>query len=318
MSKKELPGWMMLSRPGSDQAVAVAAPIVLVAVLGLGWMLNAPAISRATTLIDALQSQNPVTGAAYTTNDHLVAFEKALSQGELGRQETVEQLLQYVSNAIAPSTTESPDTKQKAFTLAKNAGDMLVAQRKDDARLELFMGVFYAQFGQYAEAQKQLDLAMSHSPNKQQILFQTGVVYLQQGDIEQALALFKKAFDLEPNYGDARVLYATGLYYAGKSADADKLLTDGFGTVLHDDARLLQTYTALKMNDRVIGIWNKRVEAAPRDTNTLLGLASAYFQMGNTAQTIATIRKVIEIDPTSKTQLEQVITQIENGTLKPQ
>jgi hypothetical protein len=72
------------------------------------------------------------------------------------------------------------------------------------------------------------------------------------------------------------------------------------------------------MNDRVIAIWNARVAAAPKDTNVLLGLAGAYFQMGNTAQTIATLKKVETIDPSTKDQMESVITQIQNGTLKAQ
>jgi len=318
MSKDALPKWMPLSKPGNDQMVAIAAPIVLVALVGGLWVLNAPGISRAQTLIDALQPNNPKTRVAYTTEDHLNSFAKALTQGELGKQETIEQLFQFTSNSIAPSNSVSPETKQKAYTLTQDAGKALLAERKDDARLELFMGVFYSQFGQYDNALVALNNAVAHSPNKQQILFQTGVTYLQKGDTQNALALFKKAYDLEPNYPDSRILYATGLYYAGKNIEADALLTDGFGTVLYDDNRLLQTYTSLKMNDRVIGIWNARVEKAPQDTNTLLGLASAHFAMGNTAQTIATIRKVIEIDPTSATQMESIIKQIQDGTLKPQ
>ncbi|MES2006521.1 MAG: O-antigen ligase family protein [Patescibacteria group bacterium] len=317
-SKQALPKWMLLSRPGNDQMVAIAAPIVLVLMVGGGWVLNGPALTRAQTLIDALQSQNQKTGATYTVEDHLSTFEKALSQGELGKQETIEQLFQFTSNSVAPSTSVSPDTKQKAYTLTENAGVALLKQRPNDARLELFMGVFYTQFGQTQKALAEFTRAIEHSPNKQQILFQTGVTYLSSGDVENTLALFKKAYDLAPAYPDARVLYATGLYYAHKNTEADALLTEGFGSVLYDDTRLLQTYMSLKMYDRVVAIWNKKLEAAPKDTNVLLGLASAYFQMGNTAQTIATIQKVIEIDPTSKTQMEAIIKQIQDGTLKPQ
>jgi len=317
LSKQSLPGWMPLSRPGNDQIVAVAAPIVLVLLIGGGWMLNAPGITRAQTLITALQSQNPQTGTTYTVEDHLKAFEKALSLGELGRQETIEQLFQFSSNAIAQSSSVSPDIKQRAYALTRDAGEALLKQRKDDARLELFMGVFYSQFGQTQNALAEFTKAMTHSPNKQQILFQAGVTYLGQGDTQNALILLKKAYDLEPAYPDARVLYASGLFYAGRDAEADALLIEGFGTVLYDDNRLIQTYTSTKKYDRVIGIWNKRVEAAPRDTNVLMGLASAYFSQGNTTQTIATIRKVIEIDPNSKAQMETIIKQIQDGTLKP-
>jgi putative inorganic carbon (HCO3(-)) transporter len=308
--KQKLPGWVALSKPGNDQMVAIAAPIALVAVVGCVWFFNVPGISRAQTLITALQTQDPQAA--------LGVFKTALSQGELGRQETVEQLFQFASNSVAPSTSLSPDIKQQVYTYTEAQGKALEGQRKNDARLELFMGVFYSQFGQYDSAIAEFTKAIKDSPSKQQILFQTGVTYLAHGDTQNALALFKKAYDLDPSYSDARVLYATGLFYAGQNADADKLLTDGFGTVLQDDDRLLQTYMSLKMYDRVIAIWNARVAKNPKDTNTLLGLAGAYFQMGNTQETIATIRKVEDIDPSSKEQMESIISQIQSGTLKAQ
>ncbi|HEV8677593.1 MAG TPA: O-antigen ligase family protein, partial [Candidatus Paceibacterota bacterium] len=309
-SKNPLPGTMALSRKGSDQAVAVAAPLVLVAVVAAVWFLNAPAISRAQTLIVALETQDPQTA--------LNVFKTALSQGELGLQETVEQLFQFSSNSIAPSTSASPDLKQEAYTMTQAAGLALEAQRPHDARIELFMGVFYAQFGQHDGAISELNKAIADSPQKQQILFQTGITYLSQGDTKDALPLFKKAYDLDPSYDDARIMYATGLYYAGQTADADKLLTDRWGTVLHDDDKLLQAYMSLKMYDRVIAIWNARVAAAPTDSNQLLGLAGAYFAMGNTQQTIATLEKAEQVDPNTKAQLDQIISQIQSGTLKAQ
>jgi tetratricopeptide (TPR) repeat protein len=318
LMKQALPGWMPLSRPGNDRMVAIAAPVVLVVAIAGFWYLNVPGISRAQTLINALQPQNPKTGATYTVEDHLSLFKLALTQGEIGKQETIEQLFQFASNTIAPSTSVSPDEKQQVFTLTRDAGVALLNERKNDARLELFMGVFYSQIGQYDSAIGEFKKAIEHSPNKQQILFQAGVTYLSHGDNQNALALFKKAFELDRTYPDARVLYASGLLYAGQTAQADALLTEGFGTVLYDDDRLLQTYTALKMSDRVIAIWNKRIEKSPKDTNVLLGLASAYFALGNNAQTIATLKKIEEVDPGMKTQMEALITQIQNGTLKPQ
>ncbi len=317
ISKRELPGWMLMSKPGDDKAVAVAAPIVLVLVVSAVWMLNVPGITRAQVLIDALQSQNQKTGATLSVEDHLKFFGDALALGELGKQETVEQLFQFTSGSVAPATSVSPESKQKAYDLTRSAGLALQEQRKDDARLELFMGVFYSQFGKSDEALAEFTKAVSHSPNKQQIIFQTGVAYLQRGDVPNAVTLFKKAYDLEPKYPDARILYATSLYYAAKDAEADKLLIDGFGTVLYDDNRLMQTYSSLKKFDRVIGIWQARVLAKPSDTNTMLGLASAYFASGNIPKTIATLRSVEQMDPTSKDQMEGIIKQIQDGTLKP-
>jgi O-antigen ligase/Flp pilus assembly protein TadD len=318
LSRKELPGWMFLSKPANDQVLAIVAPIAAVVIFGGMWMLNGAGLARAQTLIDALQTNNPTTGVAKDPKDILAAYQKALTQGEIGKQETLEQLYQFASNSIAPSTSVSPEIKQQVYSVTLNEGNLLLAQRKNDARLELFMSVFLSQFGQYDEAIKFLNRSVAHSPNKQQILFQLGTTYLQKGDVGSALPILKKAFDLVPEFKDARILYAAGLYYAGQGAQADALLTEGFGTVLVDDSRLLQVYSNLKQYNRVIGIWQARVAASPNDTNTHLGLAAAYFTAGNTAGAISELKLVEQLSPDMAAQVESIITQIKNGTLKLQ
>jgi tetratricopeptide (TPR) repeat protein len=316
--KGALPKWMILSKPADDKVLAIAAPIVGVLVVVGGWSLNAGGIARSQTLIEAIQPANPATGVAYTIEDRIAAFEKALAQGELGRQETVEQLYQFASNSVAPSPSISPDIKQKVYTLALEAGEALKKQRPNDARLELFTGVLYSQFGNHAAALAEYTKALEHSPNKQQILFQIGVSYLSQGDVQNALARFKQAFDLAPEYADARILYATGLYYAERDEEADQILTEGFGSVLYDDARLLQTYMSIKKYDRAIAIWQKRVEASPTNEDIVLGLAGTYFASGDTARTIETLRKISAMNPARTAEMESIISQIESGALKPQ
>jgi len=317
LSRKELPGFLFLSKPGNDRVVAIVAPVVAVVALGGAYMLNVPAVSRATTMIDGLQSVNPQTGQQKDPSENLAAFKQALTYGNLGKQENVEQLYQFASNAIAPSSSVSPTLKEDTYTTALAAGEALLAQRPGDARLELFTGVFLAQFGKYDAAISHLHKALEYSPNKQQLYFQLGATYLQKGDTEEALVQFKKAYDLIPAYDDARVFYAMGLYYNGKIAEGDALLKEKFNTVLVDDNRLVQAYQNLKMFDRVVGIWNARIEKSPNDPQLYLGLATAYFTANDMPNTVATLRKVAQMDPNLAAQVQQLITQIENGTLKP-
>jgi tetratricopeptide (TPR) repeat protein len=317
LSWKKLPNKMVFLKPGSDQMVAIAAPIVAILVLVGGWMLNASGIARAQTLIMALQGSDPATGAAITDEQHFAYFKTAVSQGELGKQEAVEQLFQFASNTIAPSTSVSPQTKQDVYAYTLQTGNELLAQRPNDARLELFMSVFLSQFGQTDQALEYLQKAQALSPEKQQILFQIGNLYLQEGDAQNAIATFKKAYDLEPAYDTARILYAGSLYYAGRGAEADALLTEKFGTVLFDNDQLLQIYQNTKQSGRVIAIWEARAKKSPSDYNTMLGLASIYFQYGDTAKTIETLQTVIRLNPSMAGQVQQIITQIQDGTLKP-
>jgi O-antigen ligase/lipopolysaccharide biosynthesis regulator YciM len=325
LSQKPLPRFMFLSKPADDRVIAIVAPIAAVVVLGAGWFFNAQGIVRAQTLINALQpytlvktATGAVEQAARDPKENLAAYQQALTEGELGKQETVEQLLQFTSNSLGGSSSASPDVKQQGYTLALNAGNDILKERPTDSRIELFMGVFLDQFGQYDLALQHLQNALANSPDKQQILFQTGLTYLQKGDTQNALTTLKKAYDLEPKYQDARIYYAIGLYYAGQNGVADALLTQGFGTVLVDDDRIIQAYVTTKQFDRVVAIWKMRVQANPTDVQTHLGLAQAYFAQHDNADTIAELQKVSQLNVSLAPQMQQIITQIQNGTLKPQ
>jgi len=75
-----------------------------------------------------------------------------------------------------------------------------LAQRKGDARLELFYGVFLDQVGQYQGAIAHLQNALADSPKKQQILFEIGATYLAAGDTKDALVPLEQAYKETPKY----------------------------------------------------------------------------------------------------------------------
>ncbi|HVY72522.1 MAG TPA: O-antigen ligase family protein [Candidatus Paceibacterota bacterium] len=322
------PRFAGLARPVSDQGIAIAAPIVGVLAILLVWAANVPGMARAENILTALTPQVAVPNSDGTLvaqakdgKTRLADFKTAFGNNtwpgtDMGRQEVAEQFLQYAST-IAASTSVDPSVKQDTLVAAQNAVDAVMQQRKNDARLELFDGAFLDSFGQYPQALEILAQAHSHSPQKQQVLFEIGVTYLNAGQKDQAIPILKQAFDMEPAYSDARILYAAGLYYAGQGSAADALLKDGFGTVLVNDARLLQVYVNTKQYDRVVGIWKLRVEAAPNDAQAHLGLAAAYFTASDKTNAIAELNRAAQLNPSLASQIQSVITQIQNGTLKP-
>lgn len=328
-SSKAPPRWMFLSRPAGEHAMAVATPIVAVVMLAALWTVNAPGIARAQNMIAALTQRvlvpNNNGGTTVQQKDAattLADFKTALGPGvwpgtPLGQQEATEQFLQYASS-VAASTSVDPSVKQDAFLAAQNAAQSLMDQRPHDARIELFDGAFLDTYQAYAQAQKILAQALADSPQKQQIMFEVGVVYLNAGDTKDALSVLQTAFNEAPGYTDARVLYASALYQSGNKADADALLTQGFGTVIVDDSRLLQVYTNTKQYDRVIAIWQLRVKNNPENVQYELGLAAAYFSAGDKANAIAALKRAEQLSPALAPQIESVITQIQNGTLKTQ
>jgi O-antigen ligase/Flp pilus assembly protein TadD len=315
ISRKELPGWMFLSRPMGVQAFAVAAPLVAIVILGGGWYFNAAPMARAFTLVQALSSQpSPQTNLTLFTQ---ALGNNAFPGNPIGHQEAVEQLAQFVSSNVAPSSLD-PALKQQFLTLSATSLQDLMTQRKHDARLELFMGTVLSSAGANAEAVTYLQQAVTDSPKKQQILMQLGLTQIQNGQPIDAIASMRTAFEEDQSYDTARILYASAYYYAGDTKDGDQLLIDKWGTVVVDNDQLLQVYDNLKQWGRAEGIWKLRIEKSPNDAQLHLGLASTYFQAGDKADTIAELQTVAKLSPTLAAQMQSLITQIQNGTLKPQ
>ncbi len=329
LSKKELPSRVWLSKPLGDHALAVAAPVVGVVVLVGAWALNAPGLARASMLLDALQTQEAglnaagaVVGVPKDPKKNLASFEAALGDtawpgNPMGYQEAVEQFMQFAANAAGSSSID-PATKQNIFMAAAAAIQDLMQKRPGDARLELFAATFLGSYGQNQEALAHLQLALKDSPGKQQLLIQIGGTQLGMGDTQAALTTFKQAFDETPGYDTGRLYYAAALYYAGNTAQGDALLKERYNTTVVDDEQLLQLYMRLKLYDRAIAIWQLRVSKNQSDTQTHLGLASTYFVANRIAETIAELKNIEKINPASAAQMEQLIKQINDGTLKPQ
>ncbi len=314
VSRKELPGWMFLSRKMSAEGLAIAAPLVVIAVAGGAWYFNQPAMVRASQLVQAVGSQN-------TPQANLALFQSALGNATfpgnpIGVQETIEQLSQFAANTVQQSTID-PSIKQQYFTLATESLQNLTLQRKHDARLELFMGTLWSSLGQFPQALASLQQAVADSPKKQQILMQLGLVQIQTGDTINAIATMRTAFEEEQGYDTARVLYASAYYYAGDLTHGDQLLIDKWGTVIVDNDQLLQVYTNIKQWGRAENIWKLRISKDQNNTQLHLGLASTYFKAGDNASTIAELQTIAKLDPSTAAQMQTLITKIKDGTLKP-
>lgn len=330
LTREELPKWMFLSKPLRNETMAIVAPMVIAVVLLGMWALNAPGIARASNLLDAVMTVKAVsdgkggtTGAQKDVKENLASFKAALANDTwpgtaLGMQEATEQLAQFSANSIASAQGVDPSVRAEYYATGASAIDALIADRPNDARIELFAGGFYKAFGDQAKAFEHLQKALAASPSKQTIIFEIAInYYLAIGDTKSALVELEKAYMLEPTARDAAILYAAGLYYANLNARADALLVERFGTVNVDDNRLLQVYVGLKRFDRAILIWQTRVANDPKNAEQHIGLANIYFMSGDKTRTINELKIAITLNPALAAQINQAIEQIQNGTLQP-
>ncbi len=110
-----------------------------------------------------------------------------------------------------------------------------------------------------------LNTIINKYPKEKRVYYELAQVH-RNYDVAKAVALFKKALELDPNYG----------------------------VVLND---LAYTYVNLGEFDKAIEYFKRYAVASPGDANPLDSLAELYFEMGRFEESIAKYKEAVEIKP---------------------
>jgi len=236
-----------------------------------------------------------------------------LAYNSLGNAEIREQLSQ-TALAVGAAQEAPVEWKQKYFDLARTELlTQLAVPKIGDARYELFLGSFLTRFQRYDESLIHLNKALELSPKKQIILFEIGLVYINSEKYVQALEVFRQAYELEKNYADARDYYAVAAIYAGKNDLVKSLLEPVYGTTLVDGDNFIKAYADTNQYQKVLAIWQARVEKNPNVIKNYIGLGASYLLIGQRTKAIEAIEKAITLDSSFKEQGEYYIREIRAG-----
>ncbi|TSC67482.1 MAG: hypothetical protein CEO19_206 [Parcubacteria group bacterium Gr01-1014_73] len=282
----------------------IISPLIVVVALFALYFFNAKPYLTGLTLIDALQER--------TVEQKFALFEKALAYNSLGNAEIREQLSQ---TALAVGASQAPvEWKQKYFDLARSELlKQIEVPRIGDVRYELFLGSYLTRFQRYDEALAHLNKALELSPKKQIILFEIGLIYISTNQYDKALEIFRQAYELEKNYPEARDYYAMAAIYAGKNDLVKLLLEPVYGTTLVDGDNFIKAYADTNQYQKVLAIWQARVEKNPNLIKNYIGLGASYLLVGQRTKAIEAIEKAIGLDPSFKEQGEYYIREIRAG-----
>jgi O-antigen ligase len=202
----------------SDDIIAVTGWSAIILAVVLVYTVNYNGYMQNTTLIRAL-SEPSEEGAVH----NLDLFKQTIAYHSFGTAEVREQLGQISMSGFDKSKGMS-DIQKDFIVLAADELQKQVAELPRDARYQLFAGSFLIQAGQTEQALPYLVEAHRLSPNKQTILFELGNAYYLKKDMAKAEEMFKQAYDLAPEYENARRFYAEILKQNGKTAEATRLM----------------------------------------------------------------------------------------------
>ena len=183
----------------------------------------------------------------------------------------------------------------------------------DDARYYLFMGSFLGNFSDNDGAIYYLEKAHELSPKKQTILFSLGSIYLGKGDYKNGVAVMKQAFDLDPSFSEARIIYAIALLYAKQGDLAAEMLKPLSAEMVLSDQRLIRAYFVGGYFTKALESINFLLGREPSNVQYYFTRAAVLNELGRTSEAVADLNKTVEINPSAKTQADYFIQQIRDG-----
>jgi O-antigen ligase len=256
----------------------IIAPIIVIALGGIFYFIDyRPIISNQALIVALGQCQaNPA------ARPQASFFDDALKiNAYVGNQEIREQLYSCAEGVIHASSVPNTEKLKFVESIKKSADDQIAATPAD-LRGYLFTGTFFNDIGNWAAAKPYLDNAYRLSPTKQSVIFQLATNDVNMDKVDEGLALFKKAYDLAPDYDVAELAYARALIFAKK----------------YDDA---------------VVFFKQILAKKPSDMQSRVSLVVAYLGLKQDDKAIAELQKVIDINPEYKDEVTKYINQIKDG-----
>lgn len=279
----------------------VAAAVVISAVycLNVKQILAGREIIRSVVSIDS------------SVANSVERFKKIFEYETFGDAEAVQQM--FINFQRVMRQNADPAVKSEYAELAISMMQKRIDLAPLDARYRFFQGTMLNRVARHQEAIAVLNQARELSPKKQQIIFETGLSYLSLGDYENALKEFRTAYELEPNYADAGVMYAIGALYAKDNSLADEIVSRIPEEKLATDERLLAAYVDTGNFLKAIQAIELRAALRPDDLETRFRLAAGYLLVENRTKSIEILQQVITDFPAARDQAEYYISEIRAG-----
>ena len=189
----------------------------------------------------------------------------------------------------------------EAMTLYARAA----AAHPEAARIHAEMGYFWLGAGTPARARTELEQAAALAPDDPWILLTLGIARARLGDSSGAEKLYRRALELRPHYGAARVALGVALRRRGHAEEAIAMLEPAAESGSNSErARTLvvlgRAYLSAKKRPAAEQAFTRAIEYAPADVEVRLGIGRAWMGTGrgeDLARAAAELARAAEVAP---------------------
>jgi tetratricopeptide (TPR) repeat protein len=255
----------------------------------------------------ALQSGQGLTNA-------LNFYEKSFSSNVFKDTFVVEQAS---NSAINIFRNEVPALyRERYFNLVDSEYQKALNIYADDSRNRFFYGNFLNNAGFTERALEQYKIAASISPNRQNILFHIAAVLIDHGMYQEAMNATKKAFELDPNFTQARILYGVTLLYAGANIQAQEILDEVPIEALVVSGPLVAVLEQRGDINALIQLFTERAALFPKDFASNVKLAEYYIRADRHAAAVEILEGFLLENPEHEAELRTVINDLKTNKVR--
>lgn len=171
------------------------------------------------------------------------------------------------------------------------------AKQRADAHIQL--GIQYGKQGELDKAIAEFKKAMGINPRNSAIYMNLGTAYATKGMFDEAIAAFERAIELKPTAVNAHMNLGLAYFYSGKLGKALGAYKQAL--MLRPDLvdayrRMGQVYGTQGRAEEAVAAYEKVREARPRSAGAHSELARAYLRAARSNEAIAAARRAIELD----------------------
>lgn len=284
--------------------IVIVSCVIAVVLFAVIYFVNIRDINANKTLINSLR--NPI----YMDNGkQKITMLDALDQATIGRDEIREQVVQQATQIMQRQDVQNDIKKQ----YAENAVKIIDATLKEDStNLRMITSAisFYSVVGSSEKADQYFNMAIKVSPTRGTLYLDYVNSKLAKGDLNAALQLASKAAQIMPDNKKAKVAYASILILGGKASEAKPILEPMKGSIELVDDRLFYAYSNIKAYDEIISVFENVKDKSQISSKQYLYYADALQNSGRRPEAILVLKKIAEMDPNMKDQIEKYISQM--------
>lgn len=287
--------------------------LVILVLIFTAYFVNIKPGLASLTGISALQSLQQ--GKA---NDSLSQFKAAFDIGTFGLSE-VAMRVQDAAMQLSQNQNIPAEVKNNFVALAVEGMNRSLEQEPLNVRFMMILSSTYlsaasSENSYLTDADTLLQKALELSPTRQELYFYIGQVRMFQGRSEEALAMFKRAVELNDqvalshwNYG----IIAIGVGQKDLGEKEVKIARDlGHDFGVTDIKQIINAYTRTSDWPAIITLHEQWISLSPTDAAAYASLAAVYAQAGDKQKAKDLALQAVAVDPNFKDQAAQFIKEL--------